>query len=1112
MDDLPVPDERNFGHRAIIGCLNRQDYKQALKLIEKKIQKGPQKDPADSAFLKALKTYAQVRSPSIVDKAEVARQLQLLADPDSTVYVVDSEELEIYEDAAALLSKGNDGSELQTFASNIRFNAVKHAFDKKLDNFKDFIADSFEIFVRARNWNKAQLTASYLEKADPRNMDYPFWKMTCLLLYTKSNSSLPERERKLYETLVFRSLSVWAQNTKPSKDGEARVPKSLRTVQEVLLYLKAAALVGEKELKTALLNPDFGYASELVKGDMSILKKTLQLLQQDEDWEQVYQICQDLLTGAHADTEGNVKDPKGGDWAIWTSYIDAILQLKNREFLEGFRTMVDKHLAKGSQVNKTYRRNARLALVRLQALLNLQGSRYTKTVMEFPYDFQDLLSNASAAASNLNLITVYDQVDSGVPDRVCFLLEYLVDFGHYPGVMADIEPYVLQLDERERGVLLKYARVIMVERRAIVILENDEKFSPGDTPGLGALPIKKAEEIHAAVNVLKLETLLANIAVDGPLDAYMDVTAGDNSPDEMIKHWCPYCTKNTDSLSFADQRHLMCESISKTGATEGIKLYDRALNGFALRDWAPLEVLKTDMHPGDSAAIIAAMSLIKLGSTPHDGEVISVNPHDERFLKRNGPKRLIQAAALLEFAHKNSPANPQILLLLIRLYSFIGAGSLAMRAYKRLNLKQIQLETLGYMLFDRLSSLHPQSWADKAATIPGKKDAETFDHLTVLESTHSHYKKFQLEIRKNSMRCFVNGSYDSVFQLQSSIDDLKGSLGSVLSVMERRTIARYREQKQHKIVFTKDSHGYDILPSAIMRSHLHDNLDYKNFPNYQLPNRTPFVHCFSLGPKPSEERMKGELLIDQLNMVLRSPLETRSALTEMIFDLDKDFESVTLPSSDQDHHFTGLETYHLSVAGAIKDCIIHTCLDIPKHMSSDEPHSTLFPREQFFYLGTALDSIMLIVDTVVNEKNEDYIPDFKNTLHVLYKAHQITSLALASDEFFSHPNVPLNVASRSQYKMEIGNRARESQKVLRRKIELVMAAMAKRNYLNKIIDWVEEMPEADSEFVEEIEDDDYTQATLGRCLRTILDHDFIESFAQELVESWDESLRGFDTV
>ena len=106
-----------------------------------------------------MKTYAQVRSPSIVDKAEVARQLQLLADPDSTVYVVDSEELEIYEDAAALLSKGNDGSELQTFASNIRFNAVKHAFDKKLDNFKDFSADSFEIFVRARNWNKAQLVS-----------------------------------------------------------------------------------------------------------------------------------------------------------------------------------------------------------------------------------------------------------------------------------------------------------------------------------------------------------------------------------------------------------------------------------------------------------------------------------------------------------------------------------------------------------------------------------------------------------------------------------------------------------------------------------------------------------------------------------------------------------------------------------------------------------------------------------------------------------------------------------------------------------------------------------------------------------------------------------------
>lgn len=273
---------------------------------------------------------------------------------------------------------------------------------------------------------------------------------------------------------------------------------------------------------------------------------------------------------------------------------------------------------------------------------------------------------------------------------------------------------------------------------------------------------------------------------------------------EKPKHWCPYCGTTSDSEEEAGIRHTMCENIANRMASENLALYIRAVKGCSRKEWLPLNVLKTDMHPGDGAAIMAAIHLIKLGATPYVGLAINIKSEDLAFLRRNGTKRLVQAAALLEFAHANSPANPQILLLLIRLYSYLGAGSLAMRSFKRLNLKRIQLDTLGYMLFDRLSTLHPHSWNDKTYS----DSSEVFNHRIMLEKVHFEYKRFQDETQKNLMRSFDNGSYYSVFQLESASQNISHSLGAVLSVVELRS--------NHRMIkpttpFSRYNYGYEIL-------------------------------------------------------------------------------------------------------------------------------------------------------------------------------------------------------------------------------------------------------------------------------------------------------------
>lgn len=148
--------------------------------------------------------------------------------------------------------------------------------------------------------------------------------------------------------------------------------------------------------------------------------------------------------------------------------------------LEQFRQMVKKHLSQDLGVNKTYRRNARLALVHFQTSFNPKGESFVKTVMGFPYRWQQYIIHQAKGDGTLpqQLVKV---VDTGVSDRVCFLLEYLIEYCHFSGVVGDIEPYFKQLSADEKAIVLKHAKLIMVDGRALVFIEPGDEFVLGES-------------------------------------------------------------------------------------------------------------------------------------------------------------------------------------------------------------------------------------------------------------------------------------------------------------------------------------------------------------------------------------------------------------------------------------------------------------------------------------------------------------------------------------------------------------------------------------------------------------------------------------------------------
>jgi N-terminal acetyltransferase B complex non-catalytic subunit len=239
------------------------------------------------------------------------------------------------------------------------------------------------------------------------------------------------------------------------------------------------------------------------------------------------------------------------------------------------------------------------------------------------------------------------------------------------------------------------------------------------------------------------------------------------------------------------KENLCCNGCQRKLVIEVIKKYGWAINDDTE---SKIHLLPTDKHPADDWAIIAAMGLLKLGWN--------------QSMLSGGDKEAhnfwLQAAVLLEFAHSKSKANPQILLLLIRLYTVLGAGSLALRAYKKLGLKQIQTETLGYLMSDRISSMHPHPVED----YDSNSDMDVLDPCERLENIQKMSRNFKNQIATNSWKAFECGSYDTVFQLLEVSNRLSQSLNIASAVIELRRIKRITDPKA---VMDSNNYGYDLL-------------------------------------------------------------------------------------------------------------------------------------------------------------------------------------------------------------------------------------------------------------------------------------------------------------
>ncbi|KAL2007064.1 hypothetical protein VTN00DRAFT_8502 [Thermoascus crustaceus] len=248
-----------------------------------------------------------------------------------------------------------------------------------------------------------------------------------------------------------------------------------------------------------------------------------------------------------------------------------------------------------------------------------------------------------------------------------------------------------------------------------------------------------------------------------------------------------------------------------------------------------------ESQPSDDLCIIAAMSLIRFDAVAKQGKAPS--------------PVLIRAAGVLEHLLVNSPHNYQALLLLVRIYLLLGAGSLALKTFSKLSVKQMQFETVAHNLFTRLSTIHPHS----APPIEGAEFRD-FDPQSALAVALTFYRNADFTTTRSRTSGLEYGSYVNV---EGSIELQKRLRQSICRRMWALDVRRMQ-----RLVGGDPVGRYDELardPSPVI-----DQRTFDGFINCEAPGAPTFEERMRLGPLPKDHWVKFSMVTDRLFTLLKN--------------------------------------------------------------------------------------------------------------------------------------------------------------------------------------------------------------------------------------------------
>ncbi|KAJ5963624.1 N-acetyltransferase B complex non-catalytic subunit [Penicillium vulpinum] len=294
-----------------------------------------------------------------------------------------------------------------------------------------------------------------------------------------------------------------------------------------------------------------------------------------------------------------------------------------------------------------------------------------------------------------------------------------------------------------------------------------------------------------------------------------------------------------------------------------------------------------ESRPTDDFCIIAAMALLQ--------------PSQESEKVSN--TALIRAAGILEHLLIDSPHNYEAILMLIRIYLLLGAGSIALRWFSKLSVKQMQYESVAHNLFTRFATIHPHA----APPIEGA-EYKDFDPQATFIAALDFYRNANFTIKNSLIKGLNDGVYvnlDDTIELQKRIRD---SICRRMWALDLRRMQRIRKGTHlalHENIGQQFSPSHIFLiylntdyPIAQDTSPARDQRKYDGFMNLERCEQSPFEHRLRTGPIPGENWLASARLTDRLFSVL----ESIGSQKPLVLKLDLPaIGELSLSQTDDDH-------------------------------------------------------------------------------------------------------------------------------------------------------------------------------------------------------------------
>lgn len=267
----------------------------------------------------------------------------------------------------------------------------------------------------------------------------------------------------------------------------------------------------------------------------------------------------------------------------------------------------------------------------------------------------------------------------------------------------------------------------------------------------------------------------------------------------------------------------------ETFIVECLNCYGFALENSENNAEKPREI--AERFPGDDAGLLAAAALLK-------------------FVRKTQKYQKLRAMILLDELIMRSPAMYEVFGTLILLYIQVGAGSLAARTYHGLSIKNIQLPTLSWLLWTRLSTIHPHRSQFKDVTLPNdvrvsKGEADPVQHLMQALDYHMHLQETD---QQEILEFLEAKQYASLHRaIRNSRHNLDGFVKYLLCTEWARTerISGLHHKCDYRILFSGLSDQIDQSCSVLMSSdepaNTYDNRDESSVPHWEHPDSTPLL-------------------------------------------------------------------------------------------------------------------------------------------------------------------------------------------------------------------------------------------------------------------------------